>query len=269
MAKTPPTELQFKVLQWIADGCPDGLMSDPKFKVSADALDRRNLVRVKRRKNPWIAEITDAGKQFLANGGASVLNPAGRATWTASPLETEAEMPGGSTTMGPPVPVPPRAPTVPAKSATQKMMDRLLVEPVIEFTRAEAGRYKQLATVARRKKLFPDDMEMVVSTSWSEPCTVRLKRRPEWQLVALDPVEVPAAIRTPHDVVAKLKEQRTDRLGMDAPRWSWTLRVVQGLVAEAEGRGYGVAAPPGPQAGPLWPPWPRTANDRSSYSQHR
>ncbi|WP_272914131.1 hypothetical protein [Arthrobacter sp. H-02-3] len=39
MAKTPPTERQLAVLHWIADGCPAGVMTDPKYKVSAYALD--------------------------------------------------------------------------------------------------------------------------------------------------------------------------------------------------------------------------------------
>jgi hypothetical protein len=247
MAKTTPTELQLEVLQWIADGCPTGVMADPKFKVSAYALDRRNLVRVKRRKNPWIAEITNEGKELLANGGAADLSPARRATAAPSAPRPSAEVPSAPTATSRSVPAPARVPTAPAKSATQKMMDRLLAEDVIEFANAETGRYRQLATVARRKKLFPDDMELVISTSWSAPCTIELKRRPEWQLVVLDPIDVPATIRTPHAVVTRLREQRTDRLGMDVPRWNWSLRVIQGLALEIERRGYVVKAPPAPK----------------------
>jgi hypothetical protein len=127
------------------------------------------------------------------------------------------------------------------------MMDRLLAEDVIEFANAETGRYRQLATVAKRKKLFPDDMELVISTSWSAQCAIKLLRRPEWQLVVLDPIDVPATIRAPHAVVTRLKEQRIDRLGMDAHRWNWTLRVIQGLALEIERRGYVVKAPPAPK----------------------
>ncbi|MEC5193455.1 MULTISPECIES: hypothetical protein [unclassified Arthrobacter] len=244
MAKTPPTERQLEVLHWIADGCPAGTLTDPKYKVSAYALERRNLVRVKRRKNPWLAEITDAGSQLLASGGAASMTAAEPATSTSNAFQTRAEAPELSIPSNQPVQVPVRARAVPAQSATQKMMDRLVVERVLEFTNAETGRYRQLVTVARRKKLFPDDMELVVNSNWNKPCTVELRRRPEWQLVTLAPVDVPAVIRTPHGVVAKLKQLRTDRLGMDAPRWNWTLRIVQGLVMEAERLGYGVAAVP-------------------------
>lgn len=246
MAKTPPTERQLEVLQWIADGCPTGALADPKFKVSADALDRRNLVRVKRRKNPWIAEITEAGKQLLAGGGDAAATPDMPATSTPNDPPPSAEMQGASTTRSRQVSAP-RITTPPVKSATQEMMDCLLVEHLIECTSAEVGRYKRLVTFATRKKLFPDDMEIVVCTNYNKPCTVELRRRPEWQLVTLDPIDVPAVIRKPHDVVAKLKQQRTDRLRMDTPRWNWTLRIIQGLVVEAERRGYEVSAPPAPK----------------------
>lgn len=247
MAKTPPTEGQLEVLQWIADGSPEGVFTDPKFKVSADALDRRNLVRVKRRKSPWIAEITDEGKQLLANAGTTAITPVGSSASSPSALQPSSEVPGASAGPSRPASISERTPTAPAKSATQKMMDRLSVERIIEFPNAETGRYKQLVTVARRKKLFPEDMELVVSTSWSKPCSVELKRRPEWQLKALDPVDVPERLRAPHKAVATLMQQRTDRLGMDKARWNWALRVVQGLAAEAEGRGYVVVPAPAPK----------------------
>ncbi len=159
MAKTLPTERQIEVLQWIADGCPDGVMTDPKSKVSAYALDSRNLVRIRRRKNPWIAEITDPGKQLLADGGAVAMTSAESALSAPSAL--------------PPSPARlPREPKAPVKSATQQMMDRLLMEHTIEFTSAEMRSYKRLVSVARQKKLFPDDMEIVLSSTWSTPCSV-------------------------------------------------------------------------------------------------
>jgi hypothetical protein len=191
MAKTPPTVRQLEVRQWIADGCPAGVMTDPTFKVSAYALDRRNLVRVKRRKNPWIAELTVTGKELLSSCGADALAPA-ELPVAAAP---QAPSPAASSPDGPPMPASARVPAAPAKSATQEMMDRLSVERRIEFPDAETGRYRRLVTVARRKNLFPDDMELVVSTNWNKPCTVELRRRPEWQLVALDAVDVPERVR--------------------------------------------------------------------------
>lgn len=281
----PLSQPQLDVLHWVADGCPEAPWEGVAHKLVARALANRNLIAIHRRRGRWSADMLPGGEYYLAHNdfdpvikqrehstttGTAVKSPktSGRMspprpaapTNESSPRvenmdrdETanfqlpSAAVPVASTSTGRPVPTPARAPAAPAKSATQKMMDRVMVDHVIEFTSAETGRYRQLVTVARRKKLFPDDMELVVTTSWNKPCTVELKRRPEWQLVALGPVDVPAGIRTAHEVVAKLKQQRTDRLGMDAPRWNWTLRIVQGLAIEAERRGYGVAAVPVPK----------------------
>lgn len=245
MAKTPPTERQLEVLQWIADGSPEGVMTDTTYKVAAYALERRSLARIKRRR-PWEAEITQAGRQILAGTDFEQVS-------TDTPSSTEP-------TRNISLPTPtnsdqkrsehkrPAVATKPAvKGATEKMMDRLNAEGTIEFASTETGRYRQLVNVARRKKLFADDMELVVTTNWNEPGTVKLQRRPEWQLVKLEPVDIPATLRTPHAVVTKLKEQHTDRLGMDTPRWNWTLRIIQGLVAEAENRGYKVSVIPVPR----------------------
>ncbi|WP_437770455.1 hypothetical protein [Arthrobacter sp. KNU40] len=280
----PLSQPQVDVLHWVADGCPEALWEGNAHKLVARALANRNLIAINRRRGRWSADMLPGGEYYLAHNdfdpvikqrehatttGTAVksLKPSGRRTALrlaaptneASPRVENVDLDEGanfrqrsaarvaSRSTSRPAQVPARVPTAPARSATEKMMDRLVVEHVIEFTRAETGRYKQLVTVARRKKLFPDDMELVVTTSWNKPCTVELKRRPEWQLVTLAPVDVPAAIRTAHDVVAKLKQQRTDRLGMDTPRWNWTLRIVQGLAIEAERRGYGVAAVPVPK----------------------
>jgi hypothetical protein len=271
---------QVGVLRWIAVGCPEGVMKDVTYKTTAAALQNRNLVRISKPHGRWQATVLPGGQHYLDHGH---YDPAVVARYdelmgggrpdaqqrrlrkqertrpvsdtnlrvdgdpvkpASSVIQASAVVPVAPTSTSRPTQIRARVPAAPAKSATQKMMERLVAEHVIEFAKAETSRYKQLVTVARRKKLFPDDMELVVTTSWNNPCTVELKRRPEWQLVALAPVDVPAVIRTPHDVVAKLKQQRTDRLGMDTPRWNWTLRIVQGLAIEAERRGYGVAAVP-------------------------
>lgn len=127
-------------------------------------------------------------------------------------------------------------------------MEKLNTDGVIEFDNSETGRYRQLVNIARRKKLIADDMELVVDTNWNKPCTVRLQRRPEWQLIELDPLDVPATLRSPHAAVTRFKEQRTNRLGMDTPRWNWTLRIVQALALESEKRGYKIAATQAPRA---------------------
>jgi hypothetical protein len=59
------TSRQIEVLQWIADGCPERNWPDGTYKNSAQALDNRGLVDVRRRRKTWTTSITDAGRYYL------------------------------------------------------------------------------------------------------------------------------------------------------------------------------------------------------------
>lgn len=247
MTKTPPTERQMAVLQWIADGCPDGVMTEMTYKVSAYALEDRNLVRTQRRRKPWSAEITEAGKHLLTHPVAEIEqsdDSVGSPESAAAPAHHATEA-----GLAPPAPkvIKKQLPAARPKSATEQMMDRLVVESVIEFDRGDTGRYKSMATFAKRKNLVPEEMELVVTSGWSGPCQIELRRRPEWQLVRLDPIAVPETLRNPHDVVSQMKQLHVDHLDMDTPRWNWTLRVIQSVAMEAESRGYHVQIVPIPK----------------------
>ena len=62
MAWKPLNLRQMEVLQWIADGCPNGVMSDFTYKTTAVALRNRHLVSVSKR-GGWHAEITAGGSR--------------------------------------------------------------------------------------------------------------------------------------------------------------------------------------------------------------
>lgn len=59
---------QLQVLQWISQGCPDGVWPDFTYKTTSYALAARNLVTVNRRHGSWSAVLTDAGRFYLDNG---------------------------------------------------------------------------------------------------------------------------------------------------------------------------------------------------------
>ncbi|MDY0340543.1 MAG: hypothetical protein RBS17_04960 [Coriobacteriia bacterium] len=67
MAHKPLNARQVEVLQWIADGCPEGVMKDETYKLSAAALKSRRLAKVSKR-GGWHAEITDDGRYYLEHG---------------------------------------------------------------------------------------------------------------------------------------------------------------------------------------------------------
>ena len=245
MTKTPPNEWQLVVLQWIADGCPEGVMTDTTYKVAAYALERRSLVKVKKRR-PWNAIITEKGRKLLAGEQPESDSQATSAADDSLPASSASAPSKAKKAAATPKPiVKPKT-----KSATELMMEKLETEGSIEFDSSESGKYRQLANVAKRKKLFPDDMELVIDKSWHKPCSITLQRRPEWQLEELEPIEVPATVRSSHSVVARLKEQRPERQGMDTPRWNWTLRIVQALAIECDKRGYKIEATPTPNINP-------------------
>jgi hypothetical protein len=67
MALKPLNPRQQQVLAWIADGCPDGVMTDSTYKNSAMALRNRHLVKITRR-GGWRAELTQQGRDHLDRG---------------------------------------------------------------------------------------------------------------------------------------------------------------------------------------------------------
>lgn len=64
----PLTVRQVEVLQWIGEGCPDGVWRDFTYKTTAYALASRGLVTVDRRRKQWSASLTDEGNFYLAHG---------------------------------------------------------------------------------------------------------------------------------------------------------------------------------------------------------
>ena len=63
--RQPLNERQLEVLEWIADGCPDGVWSDFTYKHTCYALADRGLADVDKRKASWSAAITDLGRHYL------------------------------------------------------------------------------------------------------------------------------------------------------------------------------------------------------------
>jgi len=67
MVRKSPNVGQLEVLQWIADGSPDGVMTGFTYKTTAVALRNRHLVKVSKR-GGWHAELTDDGRYYLEHG---------------------------------------------------------------------------------------------------------------------------------------------------------------------------------------------------------
>lgn len=57
---------QVQVLQWIVNGCPDNDWEPVNYRMSAQVLHDLKLVKVTGRRRHWKAEVTEAGRQYLA-----------------------------------------------------------------------------------------------------------------------------------------------------------------------------------------------------------
>lgn len=85
------TARQVSVLQWIGDGCPDGVWTDFTYKTTTYALAARNLVTVDRRHGSWSASLTETGQFYLDHGHyPTELTPAGSHPATDSIADVEA-----------------------------------------------------------------------------------------------------------------------------------------------------------------------------------
>lgn len=64
----PLNDRQLAVLQWIADGCPDGVLEGHGHKTTAGALRDRRLVTISKSGGRWRAVVTPRGRHYLAHG---------------------------------------------------------------------------------------------------------------------------------------------------------------------------------------------------------
>lgn len=215
-------ERQLAVLRWISDGCPDGVMTDDTYKTTAAALKSRRLAKVAKKGGRWSAQVTEAGRYFLAEGRY----PDGH--WEE-----------------------PNKPLNPYQRAAQRPVTGLPpVEQLIADVQAAGGRMRvetgqfdavqNLVTSAVRFGKVPTGFTMRIESgrSWSERWVV-LVPLPEWIPGDLVPVPVAESPRRLHRVVASIKADKS-LLAFARPVRSRALALLDALCREAERRGYDV-----------------------------
>ncbi|MEU0441445.1 hypothetical protein ABZ202_17035 [Streptomyces sp. NPDC006186] len=62
-------ERQQAVLDWVGQGCPDGVWPDSTYKTSGQALQNRGLIKITKRRGHWSAHLTEKGRQHLTDRG--------------------------------------------------------------------------------------------------------------------------------------------------------------------------------------------------------
>lgn len=234
-AAKPLNDRQFEVLRWIAAGCPARDWPDESHKHSARALQSRGLAHVARRRGVWIAEITEAGRDYVETGGypARLNQPpkAVRPTRRAAPRSGRADSVRISeeTTPRPPVELGP-----PAPADAKRLFLRLL---------AAGGRLEVDTHQTRRP------VDELKAASYLPPGMLLKTRGRGWhhQLIYLrdDPravvsereVPVPSRLAKPHPLAKAYREDR-DRHEVSAGELARATRIVHALATTFEELGY-------------------------------
>ncbi|MFJ9710899.1 hypothetical protein [Streptomyces sp. NPDC101234] len=269
MAKKPLTERQLEVLRWIAKGCPAGAWDENDFayKISAQALQNRGLVKIARRAGVWSVEVTAPGRHYLEHGTYL----AHTARQEHSVRHTRAKAPAATSVTAqsaPPQTLTPGKPTAPEAVArpsprrrtTAKQPRKTLGEQLIDDVLAAGGslvikqeygagapNWTARIRSAQQCGKLPEGKEMVYR--WrAGGYEITIQDMPAWKLAVLNPIAVPERLHRPHAIVATLRDGEP-ALGLSKSVQPRALRLVQAIVTEAEHRGHTVRLARGEHAG--------------------
>lgn len=202
------TEKQIGLLRWIAGGCPEGVMDDDFYRISAAALRNRNLITISGRGPTWKASITTSGTEYL------------------------------NQVDGPNPPVP-RQGNV---SVTQQLVaDVIATGGTMRVPRRHWGAtkgvdYERRAGLAQLHGKVPSGKRLTTHHVEGE-LEIRLEPAIPGTQVPLLPVPVPQRVRRLHPVAQKFRDDRTKHM-VSRAQLSRCLRIIHALATEAERRGF-------------------------------
>ncbi len=231
---------------------------------STYALRDRGLVTVSRRGGGWQAEVTEAGRFYLEHGHHPEHPARGRAAVGESkaPVAAAKGKVRGSTMTKtthtskqttphkkPPAPYSERPIPVARRAKATKLVERLVAEHhvvISEPDEDEITEWRRVIDFAKRHGLAPEGKRIEKQRLWNAGRDLQISlvdgphansgRR---SLEDNPRVPVPAQLRSPHRVVAALRDSER-RLLMPPSLRRRALLLLQGLAAEAERRGYKV-----------------------------
>ncbi|MET7618354.1 hypothetical protein [Streptomyces sp. NPDC005408] len=224
-------ERQQAVLDWISNGCPDGTWNDTTYKVSAQALQNRGLVKITKRRGYWTAELTNKGRQC---SGAENSSPA-----EASSLTPEAPSAGARK---------PRPRTTPKTHAiyADQLLEELaanngcLIKPI--GTGPHAVNWVSRVNITRKSGKIPNTQELC-GYHTHQGYEIKLVDLPTWRLAELAPLPVPTRLTRPHAMVAALQKQ-PQPMGLTKTVQGRALRIIQSLITAAQEQGHVAALGP-------------------------
>jgi hypothetical protein len=231
---------QLQVLEWIATGCPPGVTEETAHTLTALALQNRHLVIVSKKGGRWSASVTDAGRYYLVEGRYP---DDSRDRPVEHPLRRSSVVRTSAATSLPSVErpiVPPKRDAVirPTPPTVQLVEDVIAAGGALRINRTKDRKnYEMLISSAIRFGKVPSGKWLVLEhASGSGDVTIRLKDAPEWQTAELRPLPIPTSLRKPHRIVTLL--QQGERIAVTKSVRMRALRLLQGLIVEAEARGF-------------------------------
>jgi hypothetical protein len=231
----PINALQREVLQWVAEGCPAGVMQSHTHKSSAVALQSRRPVKISRRGWIWNAGITENGRNYLETGHypprrspSRVKVPTTKKVQLTKQAQTKAPAAlspaeqlvarvaesGGSLEM-------------PGRLGREAMDLRNLVDSVNRFGKAPAGRRLVVTDIEGNRGLLTLD---------DDPRALR----------PVVTFKVPQRSSKAHPTAKAYREDR-DRQQVSSAQLPRAVRLVHALAMEAERRGYELECVPMPR----------------------
>jgi hypothetical protein len=204
------TKKQVELLRWIAHGCPDSVMEDNFYRISAAALRNRNLITTSGRGPTWKAKIAPAGTEYLKKAD------------------------------GPNPPIPRQA----SVSVTQQLVDDVIAAggslrvPQRYGGSREGVDYEQRARLAQLHRKVPTGKRLTTRYVKSE-LEIRLEDAIPGTDVDLLPVPVPQHGR-PHPAAKRFRND-TDKHLVSRAQLPRCVRIIHALVTEVERRGFAVA----------------------------
>ncbi|WP_225882190.1 hypothetical protein [Streptomyces aureocirculatus] len=219
---------QQAVLDWVGQGCPDGVWPDSTYKVSVQALQNRGLVKITKRRGHWSAHLTDKGRQHLTERGTC-------------PVEQNAEPPEQSSRK--PAPSRPKAVPKAHTSYADQLLDELVANDGCLIKPIESGphavNWASQVSAARKSGKIPHTQELYGYRT-HRGYEIKLVDIPAWRLAELTPVPVPARLTKPHPIVAAL-QKLPQPMGLTKPVQGRALRIIQALITATEAQGHKAA----------------------------
>ena len=206
------TAAQVGVLRWIGDGCPDGVMKDDFHRISAAALQRRELVEVSDRRADWAATISPAGRAYLEKvDGAAPPIPRQANTSVTQQLVDEVIDAGGSL-------------RVPRRRYGGKGID-----------------YENRALLAERHRKVPPGKRLAVDSVSKEELEIVLVDAPGLGEAELVEIAVPARVARYHPAAKRFREA-TEHHEVSRAMIPRAARILHTIAREAERREWPVLA---------------------------